>query len=182
MVLAVGVNLLGFALPRDAAAVTYNITQTPMAAVSAGVDASGMFDLTTATPAFVPGLFTIDSALVSFTILEFGAAGDTANISLAGSLVAGGQPVNMGFTAFNTISGTAIASLEQSGKLAWLVQLNSGNGFTVLGVALNATASEKENQNENHVAVPESGATVAPLGMALLGLHAARRVFRRGTA
>jgi hypothetical protein len=139
--------------------------------INSGASAGWLFDFTLAPVNFVAGRDAIGSAELTLHLKDVGgpANGGAETFSfLVGPdnlVIGGGSNVGNGNTSYGVyqVTGSALASLSGTGKLALTVKSNTGTSFQWVDASLKASYVRGEDP-------VDPGSVPEPLSMALLGL------------
>lgn len=117
-----------------------------------------------------PATETITSAVADFTFQDLLGGNESLRVDLSGDILTSGS--FSGKLLLSTGVINSLFTLDQTGILSYTVSLESGclTEFWLDNAKLTAQAGTRN--------VPDSGATVALLGLGLVGLVAAKRRFR----
>jgi hypothetical protein len=155
----------------SARALTFQDLHTINQALNGGHPShAGTFNIT--TDGFNPALHVLTSATATFVFTATGASEKTVNILLAEQAFAS-QSFTGNTTISDGVSASILANLQADGLLAYTVNRQDGN-FTLVSAQLIANGDRIGNGN-GLPSVPDGGATVGLLGLALLGLAGLRR-------
>jgi hypothetical protein len=132
---------------------------------------SGTFNI--AVQGYNPDAETIDWAGFAFTFLDTDNREDTVRISLGHDIIAY-ENISYGFNIFGgLLQGDALLDLSADGIISYTIRWVCGDPFKLLTASL--IAESTANSTLPSAPVPDGGATLAMLGLALLALEGTRR-------
>lgn len=174
-ILGVLLGVLGLGVVTASASLYYDVDYHNTVLGPTRISKSGTFNI--AVQGYNPTAETIDWAGFAFTFVDSDNREDTVRISLGHSIVSY-ENISYGFNIFGgLLTGNALLDLRADGIISYTVKWVSGDPFKLISAAL--IAESTPNATLPSEPVPEGGATVAMLGLALLALEGARRKLRQ---
>ena len=179
-ILGVLLGVLGLGLADASAALYYDHDYLNTVLGPTRLSKSGSFNI--AVQGYSPTAETIDWAGFAFTFIDSDNKEDTVRISLGHEIVSY-ENISYGFNIFGgLLTGDALLDLSADGIISYTIRWVSGDPFKLLTGTLIAETTANANNPTPGAPVPDGGATVAMLGLALLALEGARRKLTRVSA
>jgi hypothetical protein len=129
---------------------------------------AGTFDITGLGfgKGYDPATMTIDWAFAAFSLSDHDGGSETVTIDLGGATLAMAMNFVTSVLLGDELVGSVLLDLDQDGQIAYEVTRLNGS-FKLLGAELQAQSSER--------AVPDTGWTLALLGVTLAGVARFRK-------